>query len=144
MLKKARFWIYDAVMLKPAYQIRPLPPNVDLETKILREVFSKKHNLTLQVLRESGIICSDDSNSTFYVWGDISQLPFPLNRSDIFFQEALKRKVIVVPGYLFDIRPDLDPSDSKFKNFIRFSFGSEETNLKMGLKRIAELIKFFA
>ena len=120
------------------------PKNVDLETKILREVFSKKHNLTLQVLRESGIICSDDSNSTFYVWGDISQLPFPLNRSDIFFQEALKRKVIVVPGYLFDIRPDLDPSDSKFKNFIRFSFGSEETNLKMGLKRIAELIKFFA
>ena len=117
--------------------------NVDLEMKALRSAFSKKQNIAIKTLEEIGITCSSDSNSTFYIWGDISQLPFPINRSDLFFQEALKRKVIVVPGYLFDIRPNLEINQPKFNNFIRFSFGPEEKNLKMGLAKIVELIQFF-
>ncbi len=119
------------------------PKNVDLEMTALRSVFSKKQNLAIKTLEEVGIICSKDANSTFYIWGDISQLPYPINRSDTFFQEALKRKVIVVPGYLFDIRPNLKISKTKFNNFIRFSFGPEEKNLNMGLTKIVELIQSF-
>lgn len=117
--------------------------NIDLEMTALRSEFSKKQNLAIKILEEVGINCSIDSNRAFYIWGDISQLPFPINRSDTFFQEALKRKVIVVPGYLFDIRPNLKISEPKFKNFIRFSFGPEEKNLKMGLAKIVELIQSF-
>lgn len=120
------------------------PKRADQEAKALRAVFSKKKNIILKSLRKNGMICSNDISSTFYIWADISKLPFPLNNSDTFFREALKLKVIVVPGYLFDILPDLHKGDSNFHKFIRFSFGSEEQNLKIGLERITELIKSYS
>jgi len=117
------------------------PERTDLETHALREVFSRKQNITFNALRESGMSCSADANSTFYVWADISQLPSPLNNSDDFFKEALKQKVITVPGHLFDIHPGMEKKNSDFNHHVRFSFGPEEENLKMGLERIAALIQ---
>jgi N-succinyldiaminopimelate aminotransferase len=119
------------------------PERADKDTQALRQIFSQKHNLMLTVLRKNGIICSEDSNSTFYVWADISQLPVPLNNSHSFFLEALKHKVICVPGYMFDIHPGKQKKRTNFEHNIRFSFGPEEENLKMGLKRITELIQSF-
>lgn len=119
------------------------PDRVEKETKALREVFSRKQNIILNSLRENGIICSTDANSTFYVWADISKLPSPINNSDVFFKEALKRKVITVPGYMFDIHPGIEQKDSTFNQYIRFSFGPTEENLKMGLERITQLIKSY-
>lgn len=116
---------------------------VDKETKALREVFSKKQNIILNSLQENGIVCSPDANSTFYIWADISKLPTPLNNADVFFKEALKRKVITVPGYMFDIHPGIKQKDSKFNQYIRFSYGPTEENLIMGLERITELIKSY-
>jgi aspartate/methionine/tyrosine aminotransferase len=117
------------------------PKRVSRESKALRKVFSRKQNLTLQALRDCGMICSEDANSTFYVWADISCLPYSICDSDNFFREALLRKVITVPGYMFDIRPDKDKSDPAFRNHVRFSFGPDEKNLIMGLERIAEMIQ---
>ncbi len=119
------------------------PKHVDLESNALRELFSRKQNIILNSLRENGIICSVDANSTFYIWADISQLPTPLNNSNSFFKEALKHKVIIVPGHLFDIHPGRKKKNPEFSQFVRFSFGPEEENLKMGLQRITELIKSF-
>ena len=96
------------------------PHHADQETQALRTVFSKKQNSILKSLREDGIICSNDANSTFYIWGDISQLPFPLNNSDTFFREALKCKVMVVPGHLFDILPQAEKHEMFFTNYVRF------------------------
>lgn len=117
------------------------PEHADKETNALREVFSRKQNLILNSLRENGMICSTDSNSTFYIWADISQLPPPLNNSIGFFKEALKHQVITVPGPLFDIQPGQKKKDSQFDQCVRFSFGPEEENLKIGLERITKLIK---
>lgn len=119
------------------------PERAEKETKALRNVFSRKHNLMLNCLRANGMICSTDSNSTFYVWADISRLPSPLNNADVFFKEALKYKVITVPGYMFDIHPGNPQKDSIFKQYIRFSFGPEESNLKLGLERITALIQSY-
>ena len=117
------------------------PARVALESHALREVFCRKQNLMLNVLRENGMICSTDANSTFYIWADISQLPAPLNNSYSFFKAALNCKVITVPGPMFDIHPGQQKTDDDFNQYIRFSFGPEEENLKMGLERITELIK---
>ncbi|MES2590158.1 MAG: pyridoxal phosphate-dependent aminotransferase [Bacteroidota bacterium] len=116
---------------------------VNKETKALRKVFSKKQNIMLHVLRENGMICSNDSSSTFYIWADISLLPNPLNDSLTFFNEALKHKVMTVPGYLFDIRPDKEKESPNFKQFIRFSFGPEEKDIFKGLERITTLIQSY-
>ncbi len=117
------------------------PERADQESNALREVFARKQNIILNTLRENGIICSDDSESTFYIWADISRLPPPLNNSDCFFKEALKHKVITVPGNIFDIHPGSQKKEFNFNQYVRFSFGPEEENLKMGLERITELIK---
>ncbi len=118
------------------------PEYADKETNALRKVFSKKRSIMLKHLRENGIICSDKSRGTFYIWGDISKLPAPLNNSEYFFAEALRRKVMVIPGHLFDIHPGQKHiSTSNFNNYIRFSFGPEEKNMLMGVERLAELIQ---
>jgi aspartate/methionine/tyrosine aminotransferase len=117
------------------------PSRADKESNTLREVFSKKHRLMLNSLRENGMLCSEDANSTFYVWADISQLPESLSNSDRFFLEALKHKVITVPGHLFDIQPGKEKRESQFNQHIRFSFGPTEENVMMGLERITDLIK---
>ncbi len=119
------------------------PERSDKETQALRNIFSKKQTIMLDSLRKNGMICSADANSTFYVWANISALPFPLNDSTTFFKEALKRKVITVPGHMFHIHPGLQKKDSTFNQYVRFSFGPEEKNLKMGLERITELIKSY-
>jgi aspartate/methionine/tyrosine aminotransferase len=119
------------------------PKRADQETQALRNVFSKKQTIILKSLRENGMICSEDANSTFYIWADISQLPFPLNNSETFFREALNCQVMVVPGHVFDILPDNKQHKKLFQNYIRFSFGPAEKNLKMGLQRITDLIKSY-
>lgn len=99
---------------------------VDREMPALRETFSRKQNLMIKALHANGIECSADTNGTFYVWGNISKLPYPINSGTVFFREALKRKVITVPGYLFDIHCGKQTEESDFNNYIRFSFGPDE------------------
>lgn len=117
------------------------PDRIDQETHALRTVFSHKHHLMLHALKQLGIICSSDAQSTFYIWGDISELPSPLNDAESFFKLALHYKVITVPGYLFDIHPGQEKKEQHYKNYIRFSFGPEEEQVKIGLERLATLIQ---
>jgi hypothetical protein len=116
----------------------------DLDTNALRITFSRKQNIMLDELRKSGICCSADANSTFYIWADISKLPSPLNDSISFFKEALKHKVITVPGFIFDIHPCKEKANSEFNQYVRFSFGPNEEIMKVGLARINELVKSFS
>lgn len=118
------------------------PSAADKETTALRKVFSRKRNLMESCLRENGIECSKGTRGTFYVWGNISKLPYPLNNSDQFFAEALKLKVMTIPGHLFDIHPGHTRTKTyNFNNYIRFSFGPEEENMLLGLARLSEMIK---
>jgi aspartate/methionine/tyrosine aminotransferase len=118
------------------------PENADKETAALRKVFSRKKNLMVDALAAIGITCSTGIRGTFYIWGDISLLPAPLNDSEHFFTEALKHKVMTIPGHLFDIHPGhIHGKTSNFRNYVRFSFGPDEKNMLMGLERITTLIK---
>jgi len=120
------------------------PANAKQETDALRKVFSRKRNYMVNCLKENGIICSPEPLGTFYVWADISKLPEPINNSNVFFNEALKRKVMTVPGYFFDIAPGAANKDnSPFNQYLRFSFGPSEDNMKLGLTRLTEMIQSF-
>lgn len=49
------------------------------------------------------LLTIDFVEATFYAWADLSGLPAELDNGLAFFEEALKYKVIVVPGIFFDI-----------------------------------------
>ena len=121
------------------------PERADTETTALRRTFNRKRNYMVRTLKANGIVCcTPDPSGTFYIWGDISHLPDPINDSDIFFKEALNRKVMTVPGHFFDIsHGHRDKETPFFKKFVRFSFGPTEDNMKMGLARLTEMISSF-
>ena len=120
------------------------PKRADIDTSALRQTFSRKRNYKVETLKKNGIICTPEPSGTFYIWGYISHLPDPINDSDVFFKEALSRKVMTVPGYFFDISPgDSNKENSSFKKFVRFSFGPPEDNMKMGFKRLTEMINSY-
>jgi DNA-binding transcriptional MocR family regulator len=60
-----------------------------------------------------------------------------------FFRQALDRKVICVPGEFFDVNPGKRRSGrpSRFRNYVRFSFGPDERAVVEGVRRIGEMVR---
>ena len=59
-----------------------------------------------------------------------------------FFRAALEKKVIVVPGEFFDVNPGKRRarSASRFRSYVRFSFGPSLGQLEKALVRLEALI----
>ena len=76
------------------------------------------------------------------MWGSVDQLPAPLNDGMGFFRAALEEKVIVVPGEFFDVNPGKrrPGHTSRFKNYVRFSFGPELSFLEQAILRFERLV----
>lgn len=117
--------------------------NAEEEARSIRRTFSEKRDLMLRRLVAMGIRVDVAPAGSFYVWGDVSGLPAPLNHGMSFFQHALEKQVIVVPGQFFDVNPGKRRSEiaSRFENYVRFSFGPELETLDLGLTRFEELIE---
>lgn len=117
------------------------PARADRETHALRQVFARKRNLMLDRLDEMGIRCVRPSEGTFYVWASIAGLPPPFDVADVFFRRALEHKVMTVPGAFFDINPGKTRTGpSPFRQWVRFSFGPPEPNVRMGLDRLEAML----
>jgi N-succinyldiaminopimelate aminotransferase len=60
-----------------------------------------------------------------------------------FFQAALERKVICVPGEFFDVNPGKRRHGrmSRFRDYVRFSFGPSMATLDRALGRLEDLIR---
>lgn len=117
------------------------PERADSESRALRQVFARKRNLMTRRLAEMGIRCCPEPQGTFYCWASVKDLPPPLNDGQAFFEEALKYKVITVPGRFFDINPGGSRTGpSPFKSWVRFSFGPPEDNVSEGLNRLERMI----
>jgi DNA-binding transcriptional MocR family regulator len=73
----------------------------------------------------------------------VSGLPAPINTGMTFFQQALERQVICVPGEFFDVNPGKRRSGrpSRFRNYVRFSFGPEERAVAEGVRRIGAMAR---
>ncbi len=116
--------------------------HVTRETLATHAVFRDKRDRMLSRLDRLGIRADRAPDGTFYVWGNLSGLPPPLNDGMGFFRAALERKVITVPGEFFDVNPGKRRSAraSRFRHYTRFSFGPEQAKLDLALGRIEEMV----
>jgi N-succinyldiaminopimelate aminotransferase len=118
------------------------PEHVLAESAAMRSVFSRKRRMMIESLEAMGVGIDKYPEGTFYVWGNLENLPEPLRDGMAFFRAALEKQVIVVPGEFFDVNPGRRRPGrvSRFRNHIRFSFGPEEETLQSGLSRLADLV----
>ncbi|HTS88101.1 MAG TPA: pyridoxal phosphate-dependent aminotransferase [Gemmatimonadales bacterium] len=118
------------------------PEIVEAETSAIRTAFLRKKQILKEGLETAGARLDLDPEGTFYCWADVSGLPEGLNDGMSFFKAALKEKVISVPGEFFDINPGKRRSGrpSRFRQYVRFSFGPEEAAVVEGVKRIQKLV----
>ena len=121
------------------------PEVVAAETGAIREAFLPKRRIMLEGLREAGVRFDLEPEGTFYCWGDISGLPPEIDDGMSFFRAALERKVICVPGEFFDVNPGKRRSGrpSRFRHYVRFSFGPDEATVVEGVGRIQEMVRAY-
>jgi N-succinyldiaminopimelate aminotransferase len=115
------------------------------ETWATHHAFREKRDKLLVRLERLGIRTDRAPEGTFYVWGNVSGLPAPLNDGMAFFRAALEKKVICVPGEFFDINPGKRRRSggsraSRFKGYVRFSFGPGMATLETALQRLEQLV----
>lgn len=114
------------------------PEVVQQETTAIRRAFMRKREILKQGLEQAGMRLDLDPEGTFYCWADVSGLPEGLNDGMSFFKALVKEKVICVPGEFFDINPGKRRSGrpSRFRQYVRFSFGPEERQIVDAVSRI--------
>lgn len=119
------------------------PSLVREETRAIRTAFQRKLRLMQTGLEAAGMRLDLAPEGTFYCWADVSGLPEGLNDGMSFFKAAVQEKVICVPGEFFDINPGKRRSGrpSRFRHYVRFSFGPEESAVVEGVRRIGELVR---
>jgi aspartate/methionine/tyrosine aminotransferase len=113
------------------------------EAEAIRKAFRPKRDRLVDGLRALGVRFEREPEGTFYVWGNISNLPPPLNTGEGLFRAALDHKVIVVPGQFFDVDPGQRRVGraSRFVNYARFSFGPSDAVIETALGRLREIVK---
>jgi N-succinyldiaminopimelate aminotransferase len=112
------------------------------ETEAIRQSFLKKREILIRGLKQAGVRFDVEPEGTFYCWGDVSALPEPISDGMSFFRAALERQVICVPGEFFDVNPGKRRSGrpSRFRHYVRFSFGPEEAAVAEGVDRIQSMV----
>jgi aspartate/methionine/tyrosine aminotransferase len=112
------------------------------ETAAIQAAFRAKRDWLLPRLRQLGVRFDMHPEGTFYAWGSVAGLPAPLNDGMGFFRSALDRQVITVPGEFFDVNPGKRRRGgaSRFRSYVRFSFGPQMQTLETALERLARMV----
>jgi aspartate/methionine/tyrosine aminotransferase len=113
------------------------------ETYAIQTAFRAKRDRLLSQLEKLGVVVDRPPEGTFYVWGNVENLPGPLSDGMGFFRAALEKKVITVPGEFFDVNPGKRRQGraSRFKSYVRFSFGPSMASIDKALARFEDLVK---
>jgi aspartate/methionine/tyrosine aminotransferase len=113
------------------------------ETTAIQAIFREKRDKMLSRLERMGVRFDRVPDGTFYCWGDVSALPAPMNDGMGFFRAALEHKVITVPGEFFDVNPGKrrHGRGSRFRQYVRFSFGPSWESIEAALVRIEAMVK---
>ncbi|MDW8363313.1 MAG: pyridoxal phosphate-dependent aminotransferase [Myxococcales bacterium] len=116
--------------------------HVRRESAAIRRVFGEKRRRLLEGLRALGVRFDLEPEGTFYAWGRLDALPPSLRAGDEFFRAALRHRVIVVPGEFFDVDPGRRRGGrpSRFRQYVRFSFGPRLPVLETALERLGAMI----
>ena len=115
---------------------------VKAETLAIHERFDAKRKMLLDGLKRLGIMTDRDPEGTFYVWGNLSALPAPLNDGLGFFAAGLEQQLITVPGEFFDVNPGKRRAGrpSRFRRHVRLSFGPAAGVVERAMDRLAEMV----
>lgn len=115
----------------------------DQEAQSIQDTFKHKRDFMLNKLISWNVAPDPLPVGGFYCFPNISRLKEPYNDGMEFFRAALEQKVICVPGEFFDVNPGQRRSHipSRFKNFVRLSYGPPLAQLKEGLARISHLFE---
>lgn len=115
---------------------------VTKETLAIQNAFRDKRDRMLSRLERMGVRFDRVPDGTFYAWGNVANLPEPLNDGMGLFRAALTKKVITVPGEFFDVNPGKRRHGraSRFREYVRFSFGPSAESLDLAMTRLEELI----
>ena len=117
------------------------PTRADQETDALRKEFAIKQQITQQALEKIGITFPVKDGGTFYLFGNVSNLPSNMNTGETFMRAAFEHQVLTVPGSYFDVNPNRERTGkSPYENFVRFSFGPPRDNLEAGLERLMQMV----
>ncbi|HSY23416.1 MAG TPA: pyridoxal phosphate-dependent aminotransferase [Polyangiaceae bacterium] len=113
------------------------------ETNAIQHTFRIKRDYLLSHLERLGVRVDRAPDGTFYVWGRVDQLAPPFNDGMGFFRAALEEKIIVVPGEFFDVNPGKrrQGRPSRFKGYVRFSFGPSLAVLETAVTRLERLLR---
>ena len=115
------------------------------ETTAIQEVFGNKRNRMVAGLKALGIKLDREPDATFYCWGSVADLPPSIADGMGFFRAALNHKIITVPGEFFDVNPGKRRGgrsrSSRFRPYVRFSFGPQLHTLDDALGRLAVMVK---
>ncbi|HMJ12735.1 MAG TPA: pyridoxal phosphate-dependent aminotransferase [Polyangiaceae bacterium] len=116
--------------------------HVTAETLAIQATFRKKRDFLLSRLDGLGVRFDRATDGTFYAWGNVANLPAPLSDGMGLFRAALSKKVIVVPGEFFDVNPGKRRHGraSRFRDYVRFSFGPSQDILERAMTRLEELV----
>lgn len=113
------------------------------ETNAIHAAFREKRDFLLSRLERIGVRFDRAPEGTFYCWGNVANLPPPLNDGMGFFRAGLPHKVITVPGEFFDVNPGKRRSGraSRFRDYVRFSFGPSMETLQKAIDRFETMVK---
>ena len=117
--------------------------HVTQETLAIQSLFRDKRDKMLSRLERIGVRFDRVPDGTFYGWGNVAALPEGMNDGMSFFRAALPHKVITVPGEFFDVNPGKRRHGraSRFRQYVRFSFGPSWETLDKALNRIEAMVK---
>ncbi len=116
---------------------------VAAEVRATHAAFRAKRDRLVSGLERLGIRTDRPPEGTFYIWGNLSHLPPPLNEGMGLFRAALEERVIVVPGEFFDVNPGkrrTRRAGSRFNGYARFSFGPSMATLELALERLERVV----
>ena len=119
------------------------PRRVMAEARAIGETFRPKQQLMLDRARALGMGIDREPDGTFYLFASLHGLPETLADGIAFFDRALERKVITVPGVFFDVNPGRRRARrlSRFHEHVRLSFGPPIGEVQRGLDRLQQLIE---
>lgn len=113
------------------------------EARAIQATFLPKRDFLMRRLADLGVKFDLVPEGTFYAWGSVAGLPPAIADGMAFFKAALEQRVITVPGEFFDVNPGKRRrgSFSRFKNYVRFSFGPEMATLATAVGRLETMIQ---
>ncbi|MBI4407554.1 MAG: pyridoxal phosphate-dependent aminotransferase [Candidatus Kerfeldbacteria bacterium] len=118
------------------------PVASDKEARAIQACFAEKRQVMVEGLRRLGVRL-DAPKGSFYCWGNVEALPTGWNTGTEFFENALRAKVICVPGQFFDINPGQRRPNrpGRLENWIRFSFGPRLEKIQQGLEQLEQAMR---